>query len=199
MSKLYLAYGANTNRDHMRRRCPAAQYICNLTVPDHQLIFRGVADVVYAPGRETQCALWLITPKCEAALDAFEGFPYGYTKKYINIELDDRRHRAMLYVMTVQRRRGQHEPYPSYEECLREGYADCGLPGEQIDEAIALVGKWHKRASVIQRAAARQARGGKSWEAKNRRSMLVDEFMALDPEKQERVLEAALRSIADAS
>lgn len=205
MSKLYLAYGANTNRDHMSVRCPGARYIANIRVPDHQLVFRGVADIVPARGRETVCALWLITPECEEALDSFEGFPYGYTKKYITIPIDGRRHRGMLYVMTAERRgRGQHWPPKSYEECLREGYADCGMNGEQIDEALALVKRWKARNGRDARPA-----GGVEWRKKDRadhrsqreasRTIDVYELLAMDPDAAEVALDAALRSIADAN
>lgn len=198
MAKLYLAYGANTNRGHMAVRCPGAQYVCNITVQDHQLIFRGVADVVYAKGRDAVCALWLITPKCEEALDAFEGFPYGYTKKYITMPLDGRRYRAMLYVMTADRRgRGQSLPPESYEECLREGYADCGMDSAQIDFALKLVERYKQRngkSGVIA--------GGKRWFAKDRkaqreasRTIDVYELLAMSDDKAEEALIAAMCSV----
>ena len=100
--KLYLAYGANTHFDAMDMRCPKARYICNITVNHHQLVFRGVADVAPKRGARVECALWLITPQDEAALDRFEGFPNLYVKKYITTHILGRRHRVMLYVMRNQ-------------------------------------------------------------------------------------------------
>lgn len=132
--KAYLAYGANTNFTNMAERCPGAQYICNVTLNHFRMVFRGVADLVPSRGSKVICALWVITPENEAALDRFEGFPRTYVKRYVTMRLNGVRHRVMFYVMRAQR--GECEPSEKYEACLREGYADCGMPIAQIDNAI---------------------------------------------------------------
>jgi len=98
---LYAAYGANTNREHMRTRCPTATYVGNCTLHDFALVFRGVADVIDARGEETVCALWEIQPKDERALDTFEGFPFHYTKRYARIQYRGQSRLVMFYVMAV--------------------------------------------------------------------------------------------------
>lgn len=138
--KLYLAYGANTNLGNMSTRCPDAKYVCNITLHHHKLVFRGVADVAAHRGAKVVCALWLISPKDEEALDGFEGFPYTYVKRYVTVHLQGKRHRAMFYVMRT--RRYEMEPSAAYEACLREGYAQCGMPIGQIDKAIERANKW---------------------------------------------------------
>lgn len=132
--KLYFAYGANTNLAQMARRCPSARYVCNVTLRNHQLVFRGVADVVPARDKTVRGALWLITPACEQALDGFEGFPLLYVKRYVTVRIAGKRRRIMFYVMRNRRYEGL--PSASYEECLRTGYGDCGMPEAQIDDAI---------------------------------------------------------------
>lgn len=132
--KAYLAYGANTNFEMMKTRCPGAVYVCNVTLNNFRLTFRGVADLAEARGSKVVCALWLITPENEASLDDFEGFPVHYVKRYATLRLNGKRHRVMFYVMRSPR--GQCEPARSYEACLRGGYADCGMPLSQIDSAI---------------------------------------------------------------
>lgn len=141
--KLYLAYGANTNFANMKSRCPAAKYICNITLHHHRLAFRGVADVVPQRGAKTVCALWLITPECEASLDVAEGFPYTYVKRYVTLHLRDKRHRVMFYVMSRQSSRGEFVPPEAYEECLRTGYSECGMNERQIENAIERAKRWH--------------------------------------------------------
>ena len=42
---LYLAYGMNTNIDQMASRCPGSVSIGRVDIPDHRLVFRGVADI----------------------------------------------------------------------------------------------------------------------------------------------------------
>lgn len=140
--KLYLAYGANTNLESMRHRCPAAQYVCNITLHHHRLVFRGVADVVPNRGSKVVCAMWIITPECERALDRFEGFPNLYVKRYVTVHLQGKRHRVMFYVMTRPAQRGESEPSSGYEETLRVGYAECGMPIGQIDRAIGRAKAW---------------------------------------------------------
>jgi 8-oxo-dGTP pyrophosphatase MutT (NUDIX family) len=142
MRKLYLAYGANTNLGHMAVRCPTARYIANIPLAHHRLVFRGVADVEPHRNAKVECALWLIEPRDELALDRFEGFPSFYVKRYINIVVNGRTHRAMFYVMRNPRGRGQSLPPRGYEACLREGYEECGLPLKQIDAAIELARKF---------------------------------------------------------
>lgn len=136
----YLAYGANTNFEEMSRRCPKAVYVGNVMMKNMKLVFRGCADVVEANESKTNVhlALWTITKDDEAALDHFEGFPHFYTKKYFEVDDQGETVKAMMYVM---RSPMQFQALPSehYEDCLRSGYRDCGLPEAQIDAAIARV------------------------------------------------------------
>jgi|KBSMisStandDraft_5_1062788.scaffolds.fasta_scaffold165779_4 gamma-glutamylcyclotransferase (GGCT)/AIG2-like uncharacterized protein YtfP len=132
---LYAAYGANTNREHMRTRCPTATYVGNCTLHDFALVFRGVADVIDARGEETVCALWEIQPKDERALDTFEGFPFHYTKRYARIQYRGQSRLVMFYVMAGNRR-DVHEPPQSYEQTLRAGYRQCAMPERQITRAV---------------------------------------------------------------
>ena len=150
--KLYLAYGANTNLSHMKVRCPQAKYVCNITLNHHHLVFRGVADVIPVRGGRVECAMWLITPKDEEALDRFEGFPSFYVKKYVRVRIKDRWSRVMLYVMRNQKDRAQSEGYGSYVETLRAGYRDCGLPLTQIDRAQQRVKEWERAKGWTQRS-----------------------------------------------
>jgi gamma-glutamylcyclotransferase (GGCT)/AIG2-like uncharacterized protein YtfP len=143
--KLYLAYGANTNHGNMANRCPDAKYVCNVTLHHHRLAFRVVADVVPQRGGKVVCAMWIISAKDEAALDRFEGFPNLYVKRYVSMRLQGRKHRVMFYVMRT--RRYEDLPSEGYEACLREGYAECGMPLGQIDWAIRRAKAWQEKNS----------------------------------------------------
>jgi len=135
-STLMLAYGANTNLSHMARRCPNSVYVGNAVVRNYRLIFRTVADVIEAKGNKLHVAVWAITPEDEATLDRFEGVPHMYVKRYISLRMPNgSRHKALCYMMRGPRS-DRMEPPQGYEETLREGYRDCGMPGEQIDIAI---------------------------------------------------------------
>jgi hypothetical protein len=141
--KLYLAYGANTNVANMASRCPEAKYVGNVSIPNHRLVFRGVADVTPSKGNTVLCALWVISPKDEQALDGFEGFPNLYVKRYMTVRLQGKRHRVMFYVMRA--RSYEAEPSEKYEATLRTGYEQCGMSTEQIDRAIAHATKWREK------------------------------------------------------
>ena len=76
----YFAYGSNMNQDQMELRSPKAKPYGLILLPDHQLVFRGVADIEESKGSDIPIALWEITAKDEAALDAYEGYPWLYDK-----------------------------------------------------------------------------------------------------------------------
>lgn len=153
MSTFYFAYGANTHKEHMAHRCPAARPLGRVKLFGHSLAFRGVADLIKAPNRKVIGALWEITAACERALDAFEGFPRLYVKRWSYLKLHGKTVQVMFYVM----RKNDDEfsaPPMSYEQVLREGYNHFGMKHDQIDAAIKhalesnspppFVSKWHR-------------------------------------------------------
>ncbi len=131
---LYLAYGMNTNIDQMASRCSGSVSIGRVDIPDFRLVFRGVADIEYSPGDVLQTVMWDITPACEDALDILEGYPTFYTKKYIDVEINRKKYRAMIYQMVGDRLDYSH-PSSYYQNMLEEGYQDHGLELNQIYEA----------------------------------------------------------------
>lgn len=134
-SKLYFAYGANTNMESMDYRCPRAHPLGVVSLLEHRLVFRGVGDVIPAKGFKVQGALWAITRECEEFLDAFEGYPNLYEKAHFTMQWQQRPARVMFYYMEASR--AFREPSRDYEQCLREGYGHFGMPIKQIDIAIA--------------------------------------------------------------
>jgi gamma-glutamylcyclotransferase (GGCT)/AIG2-like uncharacterized protein YtfP len=135
---LYFAYGSNLHKDQMSRRCPAAEPLGPLILRDTRLVFRGVADVIHAPGFECRGGIWRITPACEAALDRYEGYrPDGggmYAKEYVEIAgLPDGETEIMLYTMNST---GIYPPSDYYYAVLQEGYRDFGLKQAGLKAAL---------------------------------------------------------------
>ena len=131
---LYFGYGANTNHQQMARRCPGAVFIGTASLPNHRLVFRGVADVIKTPGYRVTGALWEINRAHLAALDRFEGYPNLYTRGQRAVAANsDRRPRATVYWMNQGH--ALAVPYESYLGALIDGYLDCGLPREQLEDA----------------------------------------------------------------
>jgi len=139
---LYFAYGSNLHMGQMARRCPEATPWSKFIYPGWRLVFRGVADIEYAPGFEVQGGLWRITGADEAALDTYEGVRSGlYIKDYFLIHYTDAEgerqvERVLVYLMG--RETGQYAPGKYYLETIRQGYQNFGLKEERLDEAVEI-------------------------------------------------------------
>ena len=73
MAKLYIAFGSNLSKRQMRQRCPTARPLGKFMLTEARLVFRGVADLEYAPGETVPCGLWSLYASDERALDGYEG------------------------------------------------------------------------------------------------------------------------------
>jgi len=145
-TSLYWAYGMNLNHAQMRMRCPKAEPVSKLYVPNGRLIFRGVADVESVEDKERYVAggIWRITPECEEALDALEGFPHFYHKAYLILRFkgEKREQRCMFYKMNEDRYkdvpedRGISPPYSPYLDLIIDGYRDFGLDIDLLERAV---------------------------------------------------------------
>ena len=131
---LMLAYGMNTNIEQMASRCPGSVSLGRVDIPDHRLVFRGVADIEESVGNTLQAVMWYITDECEVALDMLEGFPTFYGKKYIDVQINNKSYKAMIYQM-IGNRLDYCSPSNYYQYLLEEGYQDHGLDLNQIYNA----------------------------------------------------------------
>ena len=133
----YAAYGSNLNHQQMRLRCPAAQPIATTVLPDWQLVFRGVADIIPAINTAVPVGLYKITAACEAALDHHENYPVLYGKKSVDLYLDGHRISAMTYIMNP--RYGYGAPSEDYIEVVRQGYQDWQIPYSRLIASLQMV------------------------------------------------------------
>jgi hypothetical protein len=138
MMALYFAYGSNLSMEQMQRRCPAAEPLDKLYLPDARLVFRMVADVVFEPGFTCPGGVWRITPDCERALDHYEGYrPDGsgmYRKVFVEVDgLPDGETELMLYVMNST---GIMPPAVNYYHVILDGYEDFGLRTDALRFAL---------------------------------------------------------------
>ena len=133
----YFAYGMNTNKAQMAVRCPKAQSLGRAILPEHEFRFSVHADVIPDPGFNTEGVLWEITPECEKALDALEGYPTYYLKKIVTVEYNETFVKAMVYYMTGD----LPDSYPSdgYLNMLMEGYREHDVDNRQIYSSLALI------------------------------------------------------------
>jgi hypothetical protein len=138
MMTLYFAYGSNLNLSQMARRAPGAVPLDKLYLPNAQLVFRGVADVIFKEGSTAPGGVWRLTPECELALDRYEGWRPSndgmYRKEYVEVDgLPDGETCVMIYVMNST---GIYPPSKFYFDGIREGYRDFGLKVGPLKDAL---------------------------------------------------------------
>ena len=139
MAKLYCAYGSNLNQRQMLKRCPEAKFVGIGRLFGYELCFRGFSDSAYATviekeGEFVPVALYWITESDEASLDHFEGYPYQYLKSQATVEIGDELVSAMIYIMNPNRKVGL--PSGAYYARIWDGYNDCGLDKQKLEEAL---------------------------------------------------------------
>ena len=140
-TRLYAAYGSNTNIKQMKLRCPQARIVGTGELFNYRLTFRGinngVANIEFAKGRRVPIVLWEITKDCERKLDRYEGYPGLYIKKDIEVEVNNETIKAMAYVMVKQYEASPASPMKYYVNTIIEGYKDNNLSLDILGEALA--------------------------------------------------------------
>lgn len=125
MSRLYFSYGANLNVDNMKFRCPQAERVGNLKLPDFRLVFRGVADIERHNGGSVEGLIWKITDDCENSLDVFEGYPYLYRKEFFVVKMPNGDVEDVMYYK--MNKNGYSMPSTGYFNTIYQGYDANGL------------------------------------------------------------------------
>ena len=139
----YFAYGMNTNPAQMAQRCPNAVSLGSAVLYNHEFRFSRHADIIENPEFATHGVLWEITPDCEMALDALEGYPTYYLKKIVNVFYNGSAVKCMTYYMTGD----NPDEYPSdgYLEMLFEGYSIHNVNNQQIYSSLVLIQQLEKK------------------------------------------------------
>jgi len=124
----YMAYGMNTNREAMEVRCPKAKPMGGFYLPNHRLIFRGVADFRHDVDAILPVVLWEITEDCLRSLDKLEGYPHHYNRRKVNGEW-------IIYDMNGNK---NHLSVPSggYYHMIESGYKYFGLDDYNLRAAL---------------------------------------------------------------
>jgi len=137
-NKLYVAYGSNLNIEQMGNRCPYAVPLGTATLAGYRLMFRGgnnsVATVEPLEEASVPVLLWEITPRCEEALDRYEGWPRLYRKETITVDFGGKQTEAMVYIMNEDYPYGS--PGERYLNVIKEGYASAGFDTIVLDVAV---------------------------------------------------------------
>lgn len=144
MAKLYVAYGSNLNKEQMKDRCPGAEFVGTGSIENYELQFKGSlhgAHATIAPkeGSSVPVGMWTIKKRDESRLDMYEGYNLKgycyYNKEQIPVKMDDGSTlTGMVYIMDPRMDFGN--PSKNYHDIVRQGYEDCGLDTNVLDQAV---------------------------------------------------------------
>lgn len=135
MNKYYIAYGSNLNKRQMKMRCPTAKVVGNGYLYDYGLVFRVYATIEPSVGDKVPVTVWEIDEPCEQSLDRYEGYPRLYDKEHMDVEVDGKIYRAMVYIMNEEVREYSF-PHSQYMYVVKEGYEDMGLDTKYLSAAL---------------------------------------------------------------
>lgn len=138
-NKVYLAYGSNLHKGQMLNRCPNSKVLGTGILHNYRLVFRGargfgVASIVPCKGMNVPVLLWSLPEVDEAVLDRYEGFPWMYDKRTLQVETVDGVLAAMAYIINPQYTKA--EPSRGYLDVIREGYAGAAFAGDPLKAAL---------------------------------------------------------------
>ena len=134
MKRYYLAYGSNLNLNQMRRRCPNAKKVGSFLLRGYELEFRYYLTIKESPNGEVPLGIFEIDENDERNLDRYEGYPTHYFKEEIEVELNGKSIKAMVYIMNPKIRKVMPPDVFYLRTCL-EGYKDFGFSTNYLFKA----------------------------------------------------------------
>ena len=132
----YVAYGSNLNIEQMNYRCRDAKKIGSTILKDYKLVFDTHLTIEKEKGAETPVGIWEVSDNDIHYLDVYEGYPTYYKKKYLTLKLDDKKYKALVYIMNRHNEVPEVPSYQYYLTCL-QGYKDFNLDPKYLNTALA--------------------------------------------------------------
>jgi len=123
-----LGYGALTDPITMLERCPSAVYSGIGTLDDYELYIDRCSSVRPATGAVTKGVVWKISNKDMTALDGYEGYPYLYERKEVDISIDNRLVKVWVYYYAIDFKDAAQPAADNYYKTCKQGYQVFGLP-----------------------------------------------------------------------
>lgn len=127
----YFAYGANLNKEHMRKSCPDSKPLFTAILPNYKLVFTGwsrqlrggTASIKPIRGERVRGAIYEVSEQCLKRLDKHEA---SYSRFNVTVfGEDDEPIEAVTYVRTVQQE--DSRPAKEYLEVIQQGLRDWRL------------------------------------------------------------------------
>lgn len=139
MKKYYLAYGSNLNLQQLNSRCKA-HLIGTTILENYQLVYKGSCDgyayltIEKKEGSYVPLGVFKISKFDELLLDKYEGYPKLYSKKYVPLDINHKRYKALIYVMNEEF--DYHLPSGEYIKSCRQGYFDFRFDQRILNNAL---------------------------------------------------------------
>ena len=121
---LYFAYGSNLHHFQMKRRCKDSVFIKKINLRNFRLTFRSkyrAADIEPKKNSIVPGGLFEISRSDEKKLDAYEDYPYLYTKHYFY------HYGKKVMTYTMVKKTIFMFPTERYLNIVKKGYKDCDL------------------------------------------------------------------------
>lgn len=134
MKKYYLAYGSNLILEQMKYRCPNAKKVGAYLLKDWALEFRYYLTIRKEKGSVVPLGIFEIDEVDEKSLDRYEGYPTHYFKEEIEVELNGKSIKAMVYIMNPKIRKVMTPDLFYLRTCL-EGYKEFGFDTNYLFKA----------------------------------------------------------------
>ena len=100
----------------------------------YELEFRYYLTIKENPNGEVPLGIFEIDETDEKSLDRYEGYPTHYRKEYLDVELNGKPIKALVYVMN-ERVRGVMVPDTFYMSTCLQGYRDFGFDTSYLFKA----------------------------------------------------------------
>jgi hypothetical protein len=130
---LYVAYGSNLDLDQMRYRTPSAEPIATMELPNWQLVFNGVADIIPKDGASVPLGVFEMNSVEDwEALHAYEGTRPKDAMYYLT-EIETEHGTALTYTMSGGR--NVYAPSGHYYDTIERGYSHFGMDDAPLKDA----------------------------------------------------------------
>ena len=130
---LYVAYGSNLDLDQMRYRTPSAEPIATMELPNWQLVFNGVADIIPKDGASVPLGVFEMNSVEDwEALHTYEGTRPKDAMYYLT-EIETEHGTALTYTMSGGR--NVYAPSGHYYDTIERGYSHFGMDDAPLKDA----------------------------------------------------------------
>lgn len=148
-SVYYIAYGSNLNYENISSWCQNAEIIGKSILHGYKLAFKGSADrysyltLEHDENEAVPIGIYKLKQSDIKMLDKYESFPELYSKEYLDVLVDGKKIKVLVYVMN--KKFDYHIPNDMYFQTCVDGYEDFGFDVKYLEDALEESKAYKKR------------------------------------------------------